>query len=139
MSKVRDWHQGQDTCSMLKRWRKNWVSTQSCRQQQEQQRRQEAAADSFHAALLNRRALFAWRQSHGRLQQLQARALALWTAGSRRGAFGAWRTLLQERKLVIGRLAASAAANTPSSSFNVRPAGRLLDEAHLLICQAPSL
>lgn len=53
---------------------------------------------------------------------LQARALQLWTAGSQRGALAARRTLTQHRRAVIGRLSASAAANTRSSTFKVPPA-----------------
>jgi hypothetical protein len=45
--------------------------------------------------------------------------MQLWTAGSQRGAFAAWRALLRERRAAVGRLAASAAANTRSSSFKV--------------------
>lgn len=138
------------------------------REQQELQGRQEAAANSFRATLLSRRALFAWRQAHTQLQQLQvcsfaaadilllvsckfapcniihhfghtsanrlawqdarftcrvsslqAKALQLWTAGSQRASFAAWRTLLRDRRAVIGRLAASAAANTRRSSLRV--------------------
>jgi hypothetical protein len=61
----------------------------------------------------------------------QARALQLWTAGSQRGAFAAWRTLTQHRKAVIDRLSASAAANTRSSTFKVLPAD-WAEQTHVL-------
>lgn len=93
------------------RWRR--------RGQQERQQKQEAAADSFRAALLQRRMLFGWRQGHARLAALQGRALELWTAGSRRSAFRAWAELMHHRRAVVSRLALSAAANTRCSSFRV--------------------
>ena len=69
-----------------------------CREDQELQGRHEAASDSFRTKLLTRRGLFAWRQAHAQLQQLQVPSGRCLRNSARTGAsdlLSAWRLSAQ--------------------------------------------